>query len=93
LGDQLISLTVDIVERYQDGDDNQGDGDEDDQEGLEVSQKEVGIQTTFVDNLAIPKRHQGHHHAPWCCWWRLGPLTLGNKIGLGFAGVGLRLAS
>jgi len=49
-----------------------------DEEGLQVSQKEVGIETAFVDDLAISESKYGEEPAPWTSRRWFGSFSFGD---------------
>src|SRR6266566_3271468 len=86
VGRQGLANSPHVVDRQENGDDDQSDGNEDDEEGLKVSQKEVGVEPAFIDYLTVLESEEGMHEAPGAGrgWFR--PLAFWNQICLWFAG-------
>ena len=55
----LLADSTNVVDRYQDGNDDKGDWDEQDQERLEVSKEEIGIETAFFDDFTVVVSEHG----------------------------------
>jgi len=73
-----ITSATEYVDRKQDGKGEESERDEDNEEGLQVSEEEVGIETAFVDDFSIFEFEDGKEPAEQAFGGRRGSFSFGN---------------
>jgi hypothetical protein len=71
-----------VVQWQKNRQDHSSHGYEYDQEGLQVAEKEIGIETTLLDNFTVSKSEDSDEPAPRVLWRRVGPFSFRDQVGL-----------